>query len=235
MYLCSNIAWAQQTAVAADAVGAVGDAIQGAPTTTLDAALRGRSWMASQPRWPCQYRGRFEQTRELSEAGLALTSGGRFWQNCKRGLIWQVDTPRPEARVYTRSQIDLTIGRRGRVRAIDGLVERRVGVLLRSVFGGDHAALAKDFIIADSDDGAVRLQPKDARMRAHLNDLFLGGDAQTARVLIKTPSDTLQITLDEFVVHDGATKSCEAWLEDTQKICAALRAPLQVLEAGGRN
>jgi hypothetical protein len=191
--------------------------------------------MASQPSWPCQYRGSFEQIRTLAGTELAVKSQGRFWQDCTLGLVWQVNKPRQESRVYTRSQNDLLISQTGSVKALNGLVERRVGVLLRTVFEGNHEALFEDFVVLDSNETEVELQPRDARVKAQLNALFLGGDATRAYVRLDTPSDTLSIQLADFAEHDGAQGVCREWLDDQNDVCRALRSPRQRLEATGDN
>jgi len=70
------------------------------------------------------YRGSFEQTRTLAGSELAVKSQGRFWQDCTLGLVWQVNKPRQESRVYTRSQNDLLISQTGSVKALNGAYVR---------------------------------------------------------------------------------------------------------------
>ncbi len=202
---------------------------------TQDDLLSGRSWMAAQTSWPCRYKGRFEQTRTLAGSDLAVNSRGRFWQNCTQGLVWQVDTPRRESRIYTRSQTDVLINRRGSVKALDGWVERRVGVLLRSVFDGDTKALLQDFELIESNDSEVELEPRDARVKAQINALFLGGNATEAHVRLETQSENLRIQLTAFSEHDGAQAACRAWFDDQHEVCAALRSPRQLLESASGN
>ncbi len=204
-----------------------------AHATTLDTELKNRSWMATQERWPCNYHGELTQQRTLSGGSLTITSTGRFWHDCKRGLIWSTSTPVVDARVYTNAGNDVLLSRRGDARALDSLADRYMGSLLRSVFAGRHDALAADFSVGEVTSDGVELLPRDPRVAAQIRSLTLGGDAEQAWVTMEpvdTAGDHVHIVLDSFSADDGSRAACEAWITTPENACDALRSPLRYLE-----
>ena len=200
---------------------------------SLRKALDGRSWMAQQAEWPCFYRGSLQQQRDIAGSEQAVRSSGRFWFDCRRGLIWQLDKPRVEVRVHTASRNDLVFNGRNRVRALNGLVEQRIGLLMRSIFSGDMTTLADDFALTEVTDETVRLVPRDTRAAAHIAALVLGGNEQTAYLVLEAPEtsgDSLTIDLTDFAQHSGKSAECTQWLSDDTSACDALRSPLRYLQ-----
>ena len=195
--------------------------------------------MSAQPSWPCYYRARFSQTRILGTR--ELTSSGRLFQDCDRGLVWRVERPVSDVSIYSQGGNFLRLQRGGssgiRITPIDGLAERRIGSLLGDLFSGDVVALDRDFAHSVQADDSVRLTPRDASLASRLTAIELSGTSRTTRIRVLVPgNDTvhalLEMTLADFSLADGRD-GCTATFTDSPgqlEGCDALRYPARWLQ-----
>jgi len=228
-------------AIAASAPAAVDDDMDAA----LRRALAPHAWMSSLPTWPCRYGARVEQRRLLGER--TLRSEGRLYQDCRQGLVWQVDRPLPGARVYARNGNYLSLDRDGVPRRLDGLAERRIGRLLQDLFIGDISALQRDFAHRVDDDGAapsVRLVPRDAQLASRLDAILISGDATGTTIRVRTagesPNEMLRLQLSAFELLEGpagdsSQQRCSGWLGgERDAVRARAEAACDALARPGR-
>jgi len=159
----------------------------------LRRALAPHTWMSRQPGWPCRYGARVEQRRTLGER--VLVSDGRVFQDCERGLVWQVERPLPGVQVYAHGANYLELDRRAAPRTLDGLAERRIGATLQDLFAGDIGALQREFDheLIDAGEGevsgldrAVRLIPRDPKLAARLAGIVIRGDGVRTTIRVDT-------------------------------------------------
>ena len=233
--LCAVLCAVAWTGVATAAATTASSARSGG-ADGLRRALAPHAWMSRQPGWPCRYGARVEQRRTLGER--VLVSDGRVFQDCGRGLVWQVERPLPGVQVYAHGANYLELDRRAVPRTLDGLAERRIGATLQDLFGGDIEALQREFDheLIDGGEGeesgrnrAVRLIPRDPQLAARLAGIVIRGDGVRTTIRVDTagmartdapagaPADRLEWRLDGFEAlpadsGGAASRRCTDWL-----------------------
>lgn len=160
------------------------------------AAVQGTSIQIDAPwRLPtpdhCVFSGEFDQTKELPGLENPLSSSGKFFHHCTKGIIWRTTTPVENSLIVDANQNAFQFSQ-GKMEKISGRAGKMIAQIIGALMSGNEEFILENFSIttveALGEPTVMELTPLSKRLKRAINSIQLfppTEDAPAMRIVMR--------------------------------------------------
>lgn len=151
----------------------------------------------------CNFSGDFTQKKYLKGLPLPLHSSGQFFFACRYGLIWDVNKPNKETRIYTHENTHFSLSNAEKPVLLEGIANFYLAKFLLSILSGNSKALYNSYDIQQNSSSAITLIPKNKYLKKGLSSIELLKKPLSEKNLITVKITDANQQITEILVSEN--------------------------------